>query len=168
MSETYIPTPTPEKSEQPEQIKDNFDVINEWQAEDAARRAKESFIDSPALAAEPVETDYATSTTEPVESKIWSTSMKVATGVAAGVALTVGAGLVVKATSAPEFSDTTTEYTVQSGDGLYDAAEAIKGSDSINLNDAVDHISADPANITALQDGLQPGETIVIPVEVKQ
>lgn len=95
-------------------------------------------------------------------------------GVAAGVIATtavVGAGAGVYAASSnqgPHFSEKTAEYVVQDGDGLYDAAEQIKGIDSVDIRDAVDHIQVDPANIDVLKDGLQPGEVLEIPDSVQK
>ena len=83
--------------------------------------------------------------------------------------LLIGGGAVLHETfKAPEFSEETTTYTAQPGDGLYDAAEQIEGIGSIDTRDAIDHIVADPANIDVLSDGLQAGESITIPVKVKK
>jgi len=93
------------------------------------------------------------------------------TGLAVGAIATAvlgGAGVAVHAANqGPEFSESTSEYVVQPGDGLYNAAEDITGVDSIDIRDAVQHISVDPANIDVLKDGLQAGETVVIPDSVK-
>lgn len=96
-------------------------------------------------------------------------------GVKAGVAGTVLTGLTVAGaagvaayeakTAAPEFSEQTTTYTVEPGDGVFDAAQEIKGLRDIR--DGIAHIEADPANIDVLEDGLQPGEQLVIPVSVE-
>ena len=93
-------------------------------------------------------------------------------GIAASViAVTAlgGAGLAVNAaTQGPTFSETTSEYVVQPGDGLYDAAGAIKGIEGADVRDAAEHISVDPANIDVLSDGLQPGEVLIIPDSVQK
>ncbi len=95
-------------------------------------------------------------------------SPKAKVGAAVGIVAAVAAGpAVVDHFNGPEFSEETTTYTVEPGDGLYDVAEAINGIDRIDVRDAVDHISSDPANIAALKDGLQPGESIVIPTDVE-
>lgn len=92
--------------------------------------------------------------------------------IVAGSAVTaaVATGLIIntleKTDAAPEFSHETTTYILQEGDGLQDAARAIKGSEAIDLRDAVHRIEVDPANIEALRGGLDPGEQIVIPVSV--
>jgi len=67
---------------------------------------------------------------------------------------------------APTFSEETTTYTVQDGDGIYDAAESIAGINTIDVRDAVSHITSDPVNIDVLKDGLQAGEQLVVPVSI--
>lgn len=66
----------------------------------------------------------------------------------------------------PVFSQETTTYTLQEGDSRWDAAQAIEGSDKIDMRDAVHYIEVNPANIDVLRGGLQPGEQLVIPVSV--
>jgi len=91
-------------------------------------------------------------------------------GIAAGLIATgvVGGGFAAhQLGQGPEFSETTNEYVVQDGDGLYDAAQEIQGIDSIDIRDAVHHIQVDPANVDVLSDGLQPGEVIIIPDSVE-
>lgn len=67
----------------------------------------------------------------------------------------------------PEYSESTHMYVAQSGDGLYSAAESIKGIENIDIRAAVDHIANDPRNEKALSDGLQMGEALVVPDSVK-
>ena len=92
-------------------------------------------------------------------------------GVTVGVvasAVVTGAGFAAhEASKGPSFSETTNEYVVQPGDGLYDAAQDIQGIDSIDIRDAVHHIQVDPANVDVLSDGLQPGEIVIIPDSVE-
>ena len=91
-------------------------------------------------------------------------------GIATGLVATsiVGVGYAAhEFGQGPEFSETTNEYVVQDGDGLYDAAQEIQGIDSIDIRDAVHHIQVDPANVDVLSDGLQPGEVIIIPDSVE-
>ncbi|MGB4420631.1 MAG: hypothetical protein WBI29_02425 [Candidatus Saccharimonadales bacterium] len=66
----------------------------------------------------------------------------------------------------PEFSQTTTEYKVEQGDGLWDASRQIENVETISKNDAINYIESMPENAEALSDGLQPHETIVIPESV--
>lgn len=66
----------------------------------------------------------------------------------------------------PEFSQETTEYKVQPGDGIWDASRQIENVETISKNDAVDYIQDMPENAEALSDGLQPNETIVVPKSV--
>lgn len=91
----------------------------------------------------------------------------VAGAVGVSLAAGVGAGIALnEALEEPEFSQETTTYTLEPGDGLWDAAEEIKGADAIDLRDAVHFIEVDPANTDVLKDGLHPGEQLVIPVNV--
>lgn len=66
----------------------------------------------------------------------------------------------------PTFSEETTTYPVELNDGPYDIAESIPGIDTIDIRDAVDHITVDPANTEVFKDGLQPGEQVVVPVSI--
>lgn len=90
---------------------------------------------------------------------------------ALSVAAVVGTGLaggkaIFDQYSPPTFSSETTTYTVNPGDGLLDVAEQIEGlGDS---REGVSHITKMPENQEALSDGLQPGETIVIPVDANK
>ncbi|HEY8992336.1 MAG TPA: hypothetical protein VIM37_00620 [Candidatus Microsaccharimonas sp.] len=92
----------------------------------------------------------------------------VAAGVIATTALAGGAALIHEANQGPTFSESTNEYVVTAGDGLYNAAEQIKGIDQADIREAVQHISVDPSNIDVLKDGLQPGEILVIPDSVQK
>ena len=153
MSETY---PTPTESIENDEVADNFSVIQEWQAEDAAKRAKE-MLES----VDPLESNVD-------EKKGWNTPAKVIAGAAAGVTLAVGGPAIVENFKAPEFSESSTEYVVRDGDGIQVAAEQIEGIESIDVREAIDHIAVDPANIDVLKDGLQPGEILVIPESVEK
>ncbi len=92
--------------------------------------------------------------------------------IAGGVGLAVVAAAGTAATVAnavsepPTFSEKTTEYTVQPGDGLYTVVESIPGINTIDERDAIEHVSVDPANIDVLKDGLQPGERIEVPISI--
>lgn len=85
----------------------------------------------------------------------------------AGVLLATGAAMggLANEFDAPEFSEETTTYTVEEGDGLWAAAQNVLGNHDVR--DAIAHIEADPANIDVLKDGLQPGEQLIIPVSVE-
>lgn len=86
--------------------------------------------------------------------------------IAAGAAVVAGPATIEHFT-APQFSEATQEYVVQDGDGLQNAAEAIIGSEKIDIREAITHIKVDPANIDVLSDGLQPGEILIIPDHVE-
>lgn len=72
------------------------------------------------------------------------------------------------AMAAPHFSEMTKSYTVEPGNGLYDAVETIEGINSISKADAVDYVEQLPKNKDALEDGLQPGEQLVVPESVEK
>lgn len=89
----------------------------------------------------------------------------IATGV--GAAILAGSGLAVhEAVRGPAFSQQSTTYSVNSGEGLYDIAKSIDGIDTIDIRDAVEYISIDPSNIDILKNGLQAGEQIEVPLSV--
>ena len=67
----------------------------------------------------------------------------------------------------PTFSSATTEYTLNDGESIWDAAEHVKGAGtSADIRDVVHHIEVDPANVDILKDGVHPGTTITIPLSV--
>lgn len=95
---------------------------------------------------------------------------KIGARIAIGATIAGGAFLVNvthDALSEPGFSEQTTTYTVEPGDGVFKAAEQIEGINTVDIRDAVDYIQADPANAEVLKDGLQPNEQLIIPVSVK-
>ena len=90
----------------------------------------------------------------------------VATLAAVGIA---GLPEIIDSANGPEYSTSTTTYTVQPGDSWWSVAEAIKGHDQVDQNVLISHIKGDPANIDVLKsDTLQPGQSIVIPTSVNQ
>ncbi len=164
--ETFTLTP----QEQPEN--DDFAAILAIQEEDM-RRSAQRIIDAELTETpteQPIEgqmelpftNESAADTTTPNKQKRGRKA--VATVVGVGLAAGLGAGFAA-ATAPDEFSNEKTTYIAEDGDGLWDAAGQIEGS--FNMNDAIDSIEADPANIDVLKDGLQQGESIVIPVSTK-
>ncbi len=154
-------TPTPLQTEEQDDKFSDIIAFQEHQEAQAARRI--------------VETSQPEATAWNVDTYTKKPNVLQRKGVqiAGAVALTAGAAAGLAATTAdavkaPTFSEETTTYTVQPGDGLQNAAQNIEGSDTIDIRDATDHISVDPANIDVLKDGLQPGETLVIPEQVEQ
>ena len=132
-----------------------YNEIYEWQAIDAA--AKRMVEEEKALNTEPATPDHS------LRNKL------IVTGAAAAASVAAFAGINAvdsESVSIPTFSEQTTTYTVQDGEGLYDAAESIPGINSIDVRDAVEHISVDPANIDILKDGLQVGEQISVPISI--
>lgn len=151
--ETYTPPTSPEQASQ-----DIFEDAMQMQASESAQRILE-----------PTEEYQPHTNDEPTETRQPSQQVRKNRAVAAALGVTIAATGVAagSALAEPSFSDATTEYTIGHGEGLYDAAESIKGIDSIGVDEAVAHIKTDPANIDVLKDGLQPGEQIIIPVSVE-
>jgi hypothetical protein len=67
----------------------------------------------------------------------------------------------------PTFSESTTTYTVNEGEGLLDAVNEIDNINSIDSRDAVQYVEELPENQEVLEDGLQVHETVTIPLGVK-
>lgn len=101
-------------------------------------------------------------------------------GVGAGVGITKGvealssvnvgsaiAGAVEHATSSHfNFSEQTKTYTVNPGEGLYNAVGHIDNISSIPMDAALNYVEHMPENKETLADGLQAYETVVIPDRV--
>jgi len=79
-----------------------------------------------------------------------------------------GYKLMEHTTAEPTFSETTTTYTVEPGDGTMRAAEQVQGVASVDIRAATHYIENMPENTTVLEDGLQPGEVLVIPESVEK
>ena len=73
----------------------------------------------------------------------------------------------VDALDGPNLSTDTREFTVGNGESTYDAAEAVYGSETADISAIASHIESSPVNIDVLKDGLQPGETLIIPDRVE-
>lgn len=163
MSETptFTQNPTPEQEKTEGISEEYFQPIKDMQA---ARAAKETPM------AEVAGDPFTSHAAERARSAGFTTGEK-AVAVVAGVAAAAGAGIfgpeIVDRMNGPEFSSDKTTYTVEQGDGLQNAAEAVLGSENVDIRDVTEHIKTDPANIDALKDGLQPGESIVIPTSVE-
>lgn len=67
-----------------------------------------------------------------------------------------------------QFSDETTTYVAPENGSLYDSLGYIEGIEDVSLDEAADYVAHMPANIPALEDGLQVGEAIVIPESYDQ
>ena len=141
---TEIPTEAPKV--------DPFGDILEWQAREAAQRIVEQPIEAPVV-----------QNSNSLRDKIFA-------GTAAAAVVTTGVlGLNAMGSDteqAPTFSQETTTYPIQNGEGLYNAAESIPGINTVDIRDAVHEISVNPANIDILSDGLQAGEQIHVPVSI--
>ncbi|UTX51598.1 hypothetical protein KI440_01445 [Candidatus Saccharibacteria bacterium TM7i] len=142
----------------PENKTDDFAEIFEMQAAD---RARQLLLEQE-------------NTAEPANSKLRLTRRgKAVLGIAAGAAVTAGlltAGISTASASAePSFTPSVeqTTYTAPSGGSLWDAAEQIEGSEKVDTRDLIESIKKDPTNIPILEDGLQAGESINIPVHVE-
>jgi hypothetical protein len=66
-----------------------------------------------------------------------------------------------------EKSTSTTIEIAQPGDGVYNIAYRIPGSQEVPVDLLVHDITQDPANIDKLKDGLQVGESLTVPTSVK-
>lgn len=91
-----------------------------------------------------------------------------AAGVATVAAIAVPGMIESAQRGTPEFSQETTTYSLGEGEGIWNAARHVEGWEDVETVQIVDHIKADPANIDVLSDGLQVGESLVIPKSVKQ
>ena len=98
----------------------------------------------------------------------------IAVGVAAGVTgLTVAAVAALpsmlnnnESEPAPASSVETVDYIVSNGETLWSIADKIEGAGELGTDkrDMIAQIQTDPANTDVLEDGLQGGDTIKIPV----
>lgn len=95
-----------------------------------------------------------------------NTLIKASVGIGLGASAIAG-GVALSEALTPDPSQEKTTYVVQPGEGLYDVAESIPGAEQLDQRDVINNIATDPANIEALKDGLQPGESIVVPTEYK-
>lgn len=67
----------------------------------------------------------------------------------------------------PQYSPEKTEYVIQPGQGVWNAAEHVEGINSIDIGDEVEHIEGMKANQAVLDRELQPGDRLVIDKSVK-
>lgn len=176
---------TPQAGQNTELVSDaELAEINDWAApaneEEAAAAAKRIFDLENTLVGEEAEEVLDEPITKSVEDEVPAsqpeqeraaqrkTAVKRLAVATATTLATAGAGVVALEhfDREPVFSQETTTYTLQPGDGLGDAAQAIERSNEIDLRNAVHYIEVHPANIDVLKGGLEPGEQIVIPVSV--
>lgn len=88
--------------------------------------------------------------------------------IALSATLLGGYKLMEHTTAEPTFSETTTLYVVERGDGTMRAAEQVQGVASVDIRAVTHHIENMPENAAVLEDGLQPGEVLVIPESVEK
>ena len=81
------------------------------------------------------------------------------------VAAALAGGAAVNAEMQPHSSDDKTRYIVEPGDTLWEIVGTIPGAEKFDQNDLMNIVKNDPANIDILKDGLQPGETITVPIK---
>lgn len=159
--ETFEPTP--------EVTENHFEDIEAMQQDQerfaaSARRVMEEETPSQS---EPITTDSETS----ADRKSGRRAV-FAAGAVLGATAALAAPAVVNAANEvlnhePTFSSETTEYTLNDGESIWDAAEHVKGAGtSADIRDVVHHIEVDPTNIDILKDGIHPGTTITIPISV--
>lgn len=92
--------------------------------------------------------------------------------VGSGAVLAVGLALtpaVVDHFKPTEFSEETKTVVVEDGDGTQSVLDkaGIKGYENEDWRDVADHVENLPENKDVFKDGLQTGETISVPIEVK-
>ncbi len=88
---------------------------------------------------------------------------KIAAAVLAVVGITgLGVGI-HEAYKSPSFSPDTHTYSVGEGEGVENAARTVEGVEDIDMRHATDYIYDLPENADVLDDGLQFGETLVVP-----
>ena len=147
--------------------KDTFDpsdgnpFIGETEFEKTLKQRSRYYVDT---------TPPESHTKKPLSTKEKAPLAAVASGatVLAGLGVAVAPEMIDTA-NGPEFSKETTTHTVTAGEGWWDVAGAVDGSDTVDRNLVIDHIQGDPANIELLNhDSLMPGDSIVIPVSVEQ
>ena len=149
----------------------DYEMFKNWEqdteASAAARRTVEITEPSDSHSSEHIEvhTESTEKSSKKRKHSLAGAGIAIAGTVAAASVVTGGVSGIIDATT-PTFSEETTDYTVQPGDGMYDVAEQIGGVESVDIRDAVEHINEIPGNVAALQDGLQPGEQIIIPESV--
>lgn len=162
MSEKQTNTPEQPSTTQPDNFEDIISIQNNQEREAAQRILKaESSPDK----SEATAWDFLPDSRPRSGNK--TRNRFIATGV--GFVLAVGAGVVATnspSNQPPTFSEETTTFTANTGDGVCDAAEAVRGSDSADMQAIVAHISTE--NIDVLKDGLNPGEQLIIPVSVNE
>lgn len=66
----------------------------------------------------------------------------------------------------PNFSKATTEYIVQPGDGVDNAVYEIEGVENYDPRIIRDYVEKMPENTEVIENGLHPGNVLVIPVSV--
>lgn len=86
--------------------------------------------------------------------------------IATGATLFFGGKAAFEHFSDPTFSAETTTYTLDDGEGLLDAAAQIENL--ADDRDGVNYIESMPENQEALADGLDRGESIVIPISASK
>lgn len=154
-------------SEQPTTTISDENVQNNTNPfEDIQAMQEQDFMKRQAEAARRLNTPEETPSEAPDNKRRFSDR---AIAAAAGIAVVGGAGIIASEVYGnPEFSETTREYTVQPNDGYIDAANDVTGIENVDHRDVSYHIQTDPANAEVVKDGLQPGEILIIPDEVKR
>lgn len=156
MSETPTSTPNPEYPTSDERYADQAWQDNKDIQDSLAAAQRINQVDQPVASVQP----------EAKPENRVSVGTKI--GASAAIVAAVAAGpAIIDRLDGPEFPDTTTPYTFESSDGLQNAAEAVPGASTVDIREVTSYIASHPANIEALKDGAQPGETIVIPTSVE-
>jgi hypothetical protein len=94
-----------------------------------------------------------------------TTAVLAGTAIAASL-LTVGPKA-IDHFNGPDFSESTTTYTVKQGDGLQVVVNNIEGINQVDWRDAAHHVKNMPENESVFENNqLDPGEMITIPESV--
>lgn len=104
----------------------------------------------------------------PSDEKRRRTTILTAGAVVVAAAAAFGAGPeMVETLNGPEISEETTEIAVQNGDSWWNIAERVEGHEHMSTDEVVAVIQSIPSNLDLVTEGLQPGQIVSVPVEIK-
>jgi len=161
-----------------ERIEDNFAQINEWQNNSEAANAAKRLLDTDSDAAIAPNQNEATGwdmheiAPRPNQRRANSVITKGSRVMLGAAIVTSGAGAAYIANDLHDkaqeesFSSATEVYTAVPGDGEFSIAEKIAGSDTEDTRDIVEHLKKNPTNAANFEDGVQSGETFIVPISI--
>jgi hypothetical protein len=155
----------PQLFDQDEQKDPNFEPVLELQENMNAAEAARRLMDQ---SAENSSSDIE-ATPKPTQTKLNKFIVKTS-GAALGITLLVGVGYVANevhdGAEERSYSDETEVYTAVPGDSEIIIAEKIIGSDTKDIRDVVEHLKKNPTNAANFEDGVQTGETFIVPISI--